>query len=339
MNQILLKDLNFNYLYCSFICVSNIPFITYPRVSDCLKYLTELSCCSNIPSKFFYRLSQICHHIQTLKIQFEGVISNGLSELISAQHNLTILNVFNDSNSQDVIMSTLSNLPNTLIKLDIDLGGFYLPLSFISKFTILQELILSFFYHIEYFKDLQHVTFPHLQILKFHYACPNHGYLTKFLENNGKNLTELYIYDYDMSSLNLAIAKFCPNLRSLCTISKNDEIETLKMVFYSCQHLESIEVRCDYDNLNESKILETIANHSPKKFYELKIYYASNTLELFPEELEPVFKIWANRIPQIPLSLIITRGYCVCNLEVKKENMIAIEKFKRLGVIKKFEIK
>ncbi len=44
----------------------------------------------------------------------------------------------------------IKKLPNILIKLDIDLGEYYLPLSFISKFTNLQELVLSFYDHMEY---------------------------------------------------------------------------------------------------------------------------------------------------------------------------------------------
>ncbi len=60
--------------------------------------------------------------------------------------------------------------------------------------------------------------------------------------------------------------------------------------------------------------------------------------ELFPEELEPVFMSWKNRIPQRSLSLIIFRGFSKVGLKVKKESMKVIEKFKKLGVIKKFEM-
>src|SRR2546430_3931716 len=45
-------------------------------------------------------------------------------------------------------------------------------------------------------------------------------------------------------SINLAIAKFCTNLRKLSTGFKKDELETLKMVFNGCQHLESIKIWC-----------------------------------------------------------------------------------------------
>jgi len=338
MNQISLKNLNFNYLCCSFITISDIPFLTYIGAVDCLRNLSELSCCSDVQSEFFYQLSQICYHIQTLRIQFKRVISNGLSDLISIQRNLKSLVIFNDSNCENLVISSLTKLPNTLIKLDIDSGGFYLPLTFLTKFTNLRELVLSFYYHDEYFKYLQHVTFPQLQILKFYYECPNHEYLIKFLEKNGKNLKELYINDIDLNSLNLTIAKCCPNLKSLYITFNDNEMETLKAILNHCQQLESIEIRSghvlDSNHLNGSKILEVIVNCSPRKFYELKIFL-NNMLELFPEELEPVLISWANRIPQKPLSLIIN---CPASLRIKKENIETIEKFKKLGVIKKFEI-
>ncbi|PKC70474.1 hypothetical protein RhiirA1_414369, partial [Rhizophagus irregularis] len=45
----------------------NIPnFINFSGAKDCLKNLSELACGSNVHSKFFYQLSQICHHIQSL---------------------------------------------------------------------------------------------------------------------------------------------------------------------------------------------------------------------------------------------------------------------------------
>ncbi len=140
-----------------------------------------------------------------------------------------------------------------------------------------------------------------------------------------------------INSLNLAVAKFCPNLKSLYTIFKSDEIERLKTILDSCQQLESIKVWCGLDYLNESELLKVVAKHSPKKFYKLKIFYKNyGEPELFSEELEPVFISWANRIPQKSLSLFI-KDYTKI-FGVKKESMEVIEKFKTLGVIKKFEI-
>ena len=55
----------------------------YPRVKDCLNYLSELSCdSSTIYSEFTYQLSQVCHNLLSLYITFnDDIISNGLKEL------------------------------------------------------------------------------------------------------------------------------------------------------------------------------------------------------------------------------------------------------------------
>ncbi len=46
-----------------------------------------------------------------------------------------------------------------------------------------------------------------------------------------------------------------------------------------------------------------------------------------------------NRIPQKPLSFIIIHGEYSKSLVVEKENMEVIEKYIKLGVIKKFKTK
>src|SRR6266480_1353163 len=84
------------------------------------------------------------------------------------------------------LIPSLTKHPNTLIKLHIH--GLKIPLSFIAKFTNLQELVLTYDYAYSFknFKELQYITFPQLQILKFSCACPRRELLVKFLENNGK---------------------------------------------------------------------------------------------------------------------------------------------------------
>jgi len=233
-----------------------------------------------------------------------------------------------------------SKLSNTLINLEFK-ERFYTPLSFLIKFTNLQELVLSL-KNTETFKILQHAIFPQLQVLSFKIHCPNHNYLTKFLENNGKNLKEFHLHlNPCSSSTNLAIAKFCPNLKSLSTRFKNNDVEVLETILKNCQQLESIITWCwrgDY-YLNENKLLEVVAIHSPEKFYELKIRHIGDAkLHVFPKDLEPIFISWSKRIPQKSLSLIIINENRSIDLKIKKENMVVIENFKRLGVIKKFEI-
>src|ERR1043165_1375574 len=146
--------------------VESVPNVTptlFLNTGECLKHLSKLSCRSNIHSEFFYQLSQICNNIQSLKIQFEVDISDGLTDLISAQKGLKHLDM-EQLNEEDLtyIIPSLTRHSNTLIKLFI-LDESKIPLSFIAKFTNLQELeLLLLDKSFEDFATLQYVIFPQL---------------------------------------------------------------------------------------------------------------------------------------------------------------------------------
>ena len=76
------------------------------------------------------------------------------------------------------------------------------------------------------------------------------------------------------------------------------------------------------------KGLEIVAKHSLKNFYVLQLH----RLNLFPEDLKSFFISWGNRKSKKSLSLII-----VVDLKVDEEYMEIIEKYKNLGVVKKFQ--
>ncbi|GBC33383.2 uncharacterized protein OCT59_007555 [Rhizophagus irregularis] len=298
-----------------------------------LKNLSELHCYSNLSSEFFYQLSQICHNISLLDIRIGNYISNGLAKLISVQKNLKYFSMKQDDDND--IPSLITELPNSLIKLNL-YGSNCIPLSFISKFSNLQELELSYSYQEDFigFEELQHIFFPQLQILKIRRAFPRDELLKIFLENNGKNLKEFYLGDFggiSDKSLNLAIARTCPNLKKLST-GFSYELITLQIVFDGCQYLESIRI------WYEKKALEAIAKYS-HNIDELILYHHSfkARFELLPKELESFFIDWKNRVPQKSLSLIIVTC-STRSLEKNDENMKIIEKYRKLGIIKKFKV-
>jgi len=235
------------------------------------------------------------------------------------------------------MQSLITKIPNTLIKLNLH-DCYFISLSFIAKLTDLQELEFND-NDFKDFEKLQYVIFPRLQILKFRYTCPKYELLIKFLENNGKNLKEFYADDFDDcsdNSFNLAISKFCPNLRKLSVGFKNYELETLKIVLNSCQYLESINIWCGENHLAEKEVLEIIANYSSDHFYELKIcnnHHNLNTDSVYLKDLEPFFIIWKNRTSRKLLRLMLI-DYDLLN----EETMKIIEKYENLGIIK-FETK
>jgi hypothetical protein len=101
----------------------------------------------------------------------------------------------------------------------------------------------------------------------------------------------------------------------------------------SCQYLESIKIWW-VGRKSEAKIFKTILKHSPKNFCELKIFNNSQS-KLSPKDLKYFFLDWKGRIP---FTLIVIRGY-YNSLESNRKNMKIIKKYKKLGIIKKFEIK
>lgn len=173
-----------------------IIFASYPGAKEFFKDLSTLRCSTDVSPEFFSQLSQICHNIETLLLRFGTFISTGLKELIgliSVQKNLKylIIRCLKDEEDDDICLQDmiplLTNLPNTLTRLEIHGGYNSLQLSSIAKLTNLQELELSFNNSDAFkgFEKLQYVTFPQLEILNILRTCPNHEELTNFLENNG----------------------------------------------------------------------------------------------------------------------------------------------------------
>src|SRR6266480_1296939 len=86
MNQVPpLKTLNYTYDEYT---PDNIPFVSFSGARDCLTDLSELQCSTVIDPEIFYGLSQICHNLQSLTIDFDSKVSNELKELVSSQINL-----------------------------------------------------------------------------------------------------------------------------------------------------------------------------------------------------------------------------------------------------------
>ncbi|PKY58347.1 hypothetical protein RhiirA4_480189 [Rhizophagus irregularis] len=339
MNQTSLKSLDY-------VQMSNVNYNVYPNSKDYFKNLSELICSSNLSPEFFCHLSQICHNIQSLTIKPKSSISNGLTDLISVQRNLKYFELYYylehlDYNEKKLIPLLIKNLPDSLPKLKLHMFN-YISLSLIARFSNLQELELSSNYDEDVFQKfeyLQYVIFPQLRSFKIRYGFPRYEHLIKFLENNGKNLKELNLFDISCESddsLNLAIAKYCSNLKKLSTGFKYNELETLKIVFNSCQYLESISIWCGSEYFDEKEALEAVLKYS-QNIVELILYFQFDIQsKLLSKELETFLINWKNRIPQKSLSLVIVSDDGCRSLDKCNKNMKIIEKYIELGVIKKF---
>jgi hypothetical protein len=336
LNQISLKKLTYDQK----IHQNKFSFNCYFGAKD----LSELRCSSYLTPDFFYWLSQTCHNLQSITIEFHNnEVSNELKEFISSQNNLkTLILITYYNNSWTNIIPALRKHFSTLIKLHLYSysKNVNVPLSFVNSFTNLQEFILSFYRetYTEDFKRLQHSKFPKLQTLKIPYQCPNPEYVMKFLETNGNNIKKFYTVE-KCNALSLSIANFCQNLQRLFVRFNNGEIDTLKTIFINCQYLECIKIWCGEEYLSEKEVFETVANYSPNNFCELKIYNNSKSDFISSEDLESFFILWNNRKSTNFLKLIILKDtkidvHCYYGLDEYKENMKIIKKYEYLGVIK-----
>ncbi|GBC52314.2 hypothetical protein GLOIN_2v1784405 [Rhizophagus irregularis DAOM 181602=DAOM 197198] len=283
----------------------NITLINLSGARDCLKNLTKLSCTKDVIGS-----------------------ENELMELIYSQNclkELKIITIYDNTYWKGIIPS-LKKHYNTITK--FYLRGIYneSPLSFITELINLQKLFLSVDYSKDY-KELKYAIFPKLRSLRIHYGDSFES-LIIFLKNNGKNLECLECYSCD-TLLIITIAKFCLKIKYLYV--KIYEVEELKEILNNCKQLEKLKVMCYRCHLKVNVVLEIISNFSPKNFHELHIIERLGESNIFPMELESFFIIWKDRVPFRSFTFIIEEN------KVENENMEVIEKYKKLGIIKKFE--
>ncbi|CAG8525507.1 5809_t:CDS:1 [Funneliformis caledonium] len=311
--------------------IPNFTFYSYPGAIDCLTNLSEFDCGSDIRSEFFYQLSRICHNVQSLSITLKSDISDGLADLISVQQNLKIIIIHQsytcNSDYLKWLIPFVAKHSNTLTKVDIN-GVIEASLLFLVNCENLQVLLLnSFKDSFKDFKRLQHVVFPQLRELQLNNQHIKPAYVIKFLENNGNYLEKYYgLYNYN-NSINVAIGKFCSNLKFFCVTLKRNEMEGFKVILNNCHRLEGIEVWCGSDYLNEIELLEVVVKYSPKTFYNLSLFYTSKSLSnLLSKGLESFFTSWKDRTPQKSLNFSFKNMYAANNLDFKNENMNMFEK-------------
>jgi hypothetical protein len=207
-------------------------------------------------------------------------------------------------------------------------------------FINLQELILNLDPEnpraddaFEDFDQLQYVKFPQLKVFEFNRFCPKLEILIKFLEVNGKNLTRFDGF-YNCKTMNLTLAKFCPNIKNLSTTFndyKEDELESLKIVLTNCQYLESISIQFNYKFITSKNLFDVLVKYSPNNFHKLTLYLFSSYKKL--KGLEEFLINRKNNISHKPLLTILA----VFQGEIFDLNLTKlIEKYIKMGVIKEF---
>ncbi|RIA99345.1 hypothetical protein C1645_811584 [Glomus cerebriforme] len=324
--------------------------ITSFKTKDCLKNLSELFCSSD-SFEFLYRLSGICQNILSLNLSLDddGIcqkilsllgldddVSEGLTNLISAQKNLKVLRItYYSEESLGKIINSFIN-PNNLIQLSLGRIEHNISYSFIAQFTNIQELKLIFNYNSEFedLNELDYIIFSRLQILKIYDFPLNYEKLIPFLANHEKNLKKLCVIE------RLCSRKFSTKFKKLFIEIRNNELEFFKVAFNSCRYVESVKIWCESPYLGDKQALESIIKYSHENIHEIRLFYRNDLASmLLPSELNSFFESWMIRKPKKPLSFIIEKFESQrFTLDSNDENMGIIKKYIRLGVIKRFVV-
>jgi hypothetical protein len=257
--------------------VRTIPFVSFPGAKDCLTDISEVQCLSNLYSNHLHQLSQICHNIRSLSVVLKDDVSDRLKELISSQHSLKSLGLIIHEDTLGDVTPTLSKHHDAITRLLINIKTMYQPvnLSFVNSIKNLQEIvILTPYPH----SELQHMILPNLQT--FRSSCYSHSMFepflrnfTKFLANNRKPLTDLYVGHVGDESLSRLVIQYCPNLEKLFIIIHRDDLDMLKTAFNDdCQYLQSIVIWWDGEDYIEEEYRILLQNID-QNLYKLEDYF------------------------------------------------------------------
>ncbi|CAI2170683.1 15952_t:CDS:2 [Funneliformis geosporum] len=324
MKHASLKEIDIKTTF-SFLTI-NVPYITFPGANLCFQNLCKFVGDSSTNSEFCSRLADICKDIKKFKMEIAEDINEGMKKFISVQRNIKEFDILLHNNRCTNIVPTLMNIADTLIKLNFE-GLMFCPnMTFISKFINLRELSIILSYDHENLSALQYVTLPQLKRLSLKGAGIPRDYLSRFLENHGRNLDKLTCDN----TLNSVIINYCPKLNFLCT-SFYEETE-LRFLLKNCEKLTTLEVDCYQSSLNESRVLASVAEVGASTLAELRIN--KNTIQrdaqIFSDLSEDIN--WGERIAPISIILNVEEGS-----RTSDQGRLMIEKYISLDKIKSYE--
>ncbi|CAB4387275.1 hypothetical protein GLOIN_2v1784405 [Rhizophagus irregularis DAOM 181602=DAOM 197198] len=248
----------------------SVNFNFYPGSKNCLKYLTELHCNSNIPTKFFYQLSQVCQNILSLDITIGQVISDGLKDFISVQKNLKYLDIHygRGKDLRDIIPTYVTFSQLQILKIQYSCSKY----DSLIKFLEMNGKSLKEFYIGDYAGDSDNSL--NLAIANF---CPNIRKLsTGFKNNELKTLKLVFNCCQFLESINIWCGgEFFSEKEALEAILYYSNKNTCELVLY---HLYNTRSKLLPEELES--ILSIWKNRVPIKPLSLMIVkYDANSLD------------------------------------------------------------
>ncbi|PKK69532.1 hypothetical protein RhiirC2_850642 [Rhizophagus irregularis] len=302
-----------------------------PGAERCFSNIEFLSCYANIDYYLLNGLKTMCKSIKELEIIHEECNNYDISELIRTQE--SILNFSFISNNMINDMSFCQFLEKSLIKHANTVQHFKMTkppaTQILSYFTNLKSLELSnrYYYSDQLWNFIKNLSLPFLQILYVNYIPVI--LLVPLIENTDGYLNEIAIYDIKYNDIDCkriiqAIYTKCPNLKYLKLNLSNYAIFELEKLLINCQYLTGLFI-IKSGIFNWDTCFEILSKSSPIGLYKFKFGYFCNNIE--SKSFKSFFDNWKGRYPML---------LQFSQLNLKNYNSL-IEKYKKRGIIKKFE--
>ncbi|CAB4439451.1 unnamed protein product [Rhizophagus irregularis] len=253
----------------------------------------------------------MCKSIKELEIIHEECNNYDISELIRTQE--SILN--------------FSFISNNMIKESI-LSFSFRSHDMINDMAFCQFLEKSLIKHANTIQHFKMTKPPATQILSY-FTNLKIILLVPLIENTDGYLNEIAIYDIKYNDIDCkriiqAIYTKCPNLKYLKLNLSNYAIFELEKLLINCQYLTGLFI-VKSGFFNWDTCFEILSKSSPIGLYKFKFGYFCNNIE--SKSFKSFFDNWKGRYPML---------LQFSQLNLNNYNSL-IEKYKKRGIIKKFE--
>ncbi|PKY50142.1 hypothetical protein RhiirA4_466448 [Rhizophagus irregularis] len=284
-----------------------IPIYYFPGGKTSLQNLIELECSTNVSSKIYFDLSQICHNIQRLSIEIceTNTINDnpGLLSLIESQNSLKEMRFTSFNQTFTKLGEVIIKQVDTLISLYF-IDFVCIPIESLNQLYNIKKLYICFPYGYN-FQLLKFINLPRVEIINIQGGNGrNYGDISLFkeygqiIEKTQGMIREIYV-DIDgwpeeegmILYYIKSLTKNCPMLEKAKIWFIEGHLEIFEEFLISCKHLKTLIIEFTsftgfWNAIEVSPLFNILANKT-KNLNELTfigiINYSSEDLIKFLE--------------------------------------------------------
>ncbi|GBC05000.1 hypothetical protein RclHR1_00060013 [Rhizophagus clarus] len=314
-----------------------------PGAKQCFSDIVFLSCYTRINDKILIGLAEVCQSIKELELFIETEKNNyGVIKLINASKTLIDVRLitnyvigydfFINYSNIDVRFHTI--LENSLMKYHANTIQYFKMTTpptteILSSLVNLKELELSVNNQNIKLNNLENIFLPSLQILKSNVVRVQ--VLRNLFANTNGSLIKISINDIphseiDNKSIVQAIYQYCPNLKYLKLMFRNESILELEQLLINCQYLNGLYFFA-IETFDWDELFRMLTISSPTNLIKFKFNDVLSHEKIMPESIKLFLDNWRGRNP---ILLQFDPYGCADLIDL-------IEEYKKEEIIRKFD--